>query len=66
MKSLNVALVLIATLGLAGCVTSQTGPKQTAGTLVGGVGGALAGSTIGSGRGRLVATAAGAIIGAMI
>ena len=66
MKSWNIALVLIAALGLAGCGTSGSGQKQTAGTLIGGVGGALAGSHIGSGRGRLVATAAGAIIGAMI
>ena len=66
MRSWNIALVVVAALGLAGCVTSDSGQKQTAGTLLGGVGGALAGAQIGSGRGQLVATAAGALIGAVI
>ncbi len=39
-------------------------PKQGVGTLLGAVGGALAGSQVGKGRGRLVAVAAGTILGA--
>jgi len=57
------ALVLAGAL-VVGC--ADQGPKQGAGTLLGGVGGALLGSQIGSGKGRLVGVAAGTLLGAMI
>jgi len=49
----------------AGCVTNS-GDKQTAGTLLGAGLGGLAGAQIGDGRGQLAAVAAGALIGAMM
>lgn len=51
----------IAGLFLAACQTS--GPKQTGGTLLGAGLGALAGSQIGSGTGKLVAVGAGTLLG---
>lgn len=57
--------VAAATLFLAAC-TSDTGQKQTAGTIIGGIGGAVIGSQIGSGSGQIVATALGTFAGAMI
>ncbi len=48
---------------LSACITAEA-PKQGAGTLLGAVGGALAGSQVGKGRGRLVAVAAGTLLGA--
>jgi len=53
-----------AALILAAC--SDAGQKQTAGTVIGGVAGAVLGSQIGGGSGRLVATAIGTLAGAMI
>ncbi|HYM30795.1 MAG TPA: RT0821/Lpp0805 family surface protein [Candidatus Cybelea sp.] len=44
----------------------DTGPKQGAGTVIGGVGGALAGSAFGRGHGRLVGVAAGTLLGALL
>ena len=51
---------------LAACSTTDSGPKQTGGTLIGAAGGALAGSQFGDGKGRLAAVAAGTLIGAFI
>ena len=59
-----VVLPLIATFVLAGCATM--GPKEQAGTVVGGVGGALIGSQFGGGTGRLVGVAVGTLAGALI
>lgn len=42
------------------------GQKQTAGTVLGAVGGGLLGSTIGKGSGRLVAVGAGTLLGGLI
>ncbi len=50
---------------LAACGPEQ-GPKQTIGTIVGGVGGAVLGNQVGGGRGRKVAIAAGTLLGAMV
>jgi surface antigen len=54
-----------------GCATDQHGSpgelglnKTTGGALVGAAAGGLVGSTIGSGKGRLAATAAGVLLGA--
>ena len=53
-----------AALILAAC--SDSGQKQTAGTVIGGVAGAVLGSQIGGGSGQLVAVAVGTLAGAMI
>lgn len=59
------AAVLAVALTLSGCITNDA-PKQGAGTLLGAVGGALAGANVGKGRGRLVAVAAGTVMGAFL
>ncbi len=59
-----VVLPLLAAFVLAGCATM--GPKEQAGTVVGGVGGALIGSQFGGGTGRLVGVAVGTLAGALI
>lgn len=59
-----VVFPLMAALVLAGCATM--GPKEQAGTVVGGVGGALIGSQFGGGTGRLVGVAVGTLAGALI
>lgn len=47
-----------------GCADSPTGgTKQTAGTLIGAVGGGILGSQIGGGRGKTAATIGGTILG---
>ena len=51
-------------LALAGC--EGQGSKQTGGTVLGGVGGAVAGAQFGSGKGQLVATALGTLAGAFL
>ncbi|NQV59210.1 MAG: glycine zipper 2TM domain-containing protein [Alphaproteobacteria bacterium] len=58
-----IAIGLIA-LSTAAC--QQGGEKQGVGTLLGAVGGALAGSQVGQGKGRLVAVAAGTLLGAFL
>lgn len=50
---------------LAGCANDM-GPKQTGGTVLGGVGGAVAGAQFGKGNGRLAATAIGTLLGAFV
>src|SRR3546814_8069837 len=47
-------------------VCSSDLQKQTAGTVLGAVGGGLLGSTIGKGSGRLVAVGAGTLLGGLI
>lgn len=54
-----------AVLILSAC-TNDAGQKETAGTVIGGVAGAVLGSQIGGGSGRLVATAVGTLAGAFI
>lgn len=58
-----VPIVLAVAFGLAAC-TSDSGQKQTIGTLLGGGLGALAGSQIGGGKGQLAAVAIGTLLGA--
>ena len=60
------ALIIGVALGLSACSNSNMGTKQTAGTLLGGIGGAAIGSQFGSGTGQLVGVAAGALLGAFI
>lgn len=63
-----VALVLVASLSAC----AQPGgngfglSKQTGGAILGGAGGALAGSQFGGGKGKLAATAAGTLLGAWL
>jgi surface antigen len=59
-----VALTAAALL-LSACIIPEA-PKQGAGTLLGAVGGALTGANVGKGRGRLVAVAAGTVMGAFL
>ncbi len=58
------ALALAATA--VGCADMQNNPKATAGTLLGGVGGAAIGSQFGKGTGQIVGVAAGTLLGALI
>jgi surface antigen len=51
-------------LALAAC--QEGGQKQTLGTLLGAVGGAVVGSQIGKGKGQLVAVAAGTLLGGFL
>ena len=48
---------------ILGACTSDAGQKETAGTILGGIGGAVLGSQIGSGSGQIVATAVGTLGG---
>ncbi len=64
MQLKSLAPLAAAALVLAAC--TDTGPKQTAGTVLGGVGGAVLGSQVGGGSGRIIATAIGTLAGAMI
>lgn len=50
---------------LAGCA-NDSGPKQTGGTVLGGIGGAVAGAQFGKGKGQLAATALGTLLGAYV
>lgn len=59
-----IAGTLALSLLVAGC--ASTGPKEGAGTVIGGVGGAVIGSQFGGGTGQIIGTAVGAIAGAMI
>ena len=58
--------LLVATLGttLSGCATMSE--NETAGTILGGVAGAVVGNKFGKGSGKTAATALGAVIGATV
>jgi len=63
-RTLRIFAIGLMTLGLAAC--QEGGQKQTIGTLLGAVGGALAGSQVGGGRGKIAAVAAGTLLGAYL
>jgi len=65
-KKTGTALALIGALSVAACQGMQDNPKQTAGTVLGGVGGAVVGAQFGKGTGQLAATAAGTLLGAWL
>ncbi len=65
MKLTRFALPVALVLALAACAQGQ-GNKQTGGTLIGAGLGALTGSQIGGGRGKLAAVAIGALAGAYL
>ncbi len=52
--------------GLLAACANDTGPKQTGGAILGGVGGAVAGAQFGKGKGQLAATALGTLLGAFV
>jgi surface antigen len=60
------ALVPIITAAFVLTACTSGNEKETAGTVLGGVGGAVLGSQIGGGSGRLIATAIGTLAGALI
>jgi surface antigen len=65
MQRKALAPLAVAALILSAC-TNDAGQKETAGTVLGGVAGAVLGSQVGGGSGRLIATAVGTLAGAMI
>ena len=65
MNIVRTAIAAAATLTLAACAGSGYGDKQIAGGLLGAAGGAVLGSQVGSGHGRLAATAIGTLLGAV-
>ena len=65
MKLTKFALPVALVLALAACAPGQVN-KQTGGTLIGAGLGALTGSQIGGGRGKLAAVAVGALAGAYL
>lgn len=65
-KMTGAAAALVAVFSLTACQNIQDNPKQTAGTVLGGVGGAVVGAQFGKGTGRVAATAAGTLLGAWL
>ena len=66
MSALRIAVVMVAAaLTLPAC-SRTAGDKELAGTLLGGIGGAVLGSQVGDGTGKIIATAAGGVIGAWL
>lgn len=71
MKLQKIISIALITTMLAGCNPPPPGAgqdtggisKQDIGTVLGGIGGAVIGSTMGGGNGRIATTAAGAILG---
>jgi len=64
MKLKFIALALAGALSLTAC--EGAGGKETAGTLLGGAGGALLGSQVGGGSGKIIAAVAGGLAGAFL
>ncbi len=65
MKTTRLALVFAIMLSVAACAQNQ-GQKQNIGTLLGAGLGGLAGSQIGSGKGKLAAVGIGVLLGALV
>jgi surface antigen len=61
----KVLTVAAMALTLAAC-ESTGGQKQTGGAILGGIGGAAVGSQFGGGTGKIVAVAAGTLLGALV
>ena len=60
-------MIAVGTVALVlGACATDSGPKQTLGTLIGAGLGGLAGAQIGSGGGQLAAVAAGTLLGAFL
>ena len=58
--------LLVAGLATATSGCGEVGDNEAAGTLLGGIAGAVVGNQFGDGEGRTAATALGAVIGAMV
>ena len=65
MMTNRIAAVAMAAALLAACA-SDSGPKQTGGTVLGAIGGGIAGAQFGHGSGKLAATAVGTLLGALV
>lgn len=59
-------LPLVVVAGLLAACSNDTGPKQTGGAILGGIGGAVAGAQFGKGTGQIAATALGTLLGAYV
>lgn len=57
---------VVATVFVLTACTNDGTQKETAGTIIGGIGGAILGSQIGGGSGSIIATAIGTLAGALI
>ena len=66
MKISELAIVLATICTITACADAQNNPKQTIGTLLGAGAGALLGSQVGGGKGKLAAVAVGALGGAYL
>jgi surface antigen len=64
-RTMRFCAVAVAGALLVGCST-QNGPNETGGTLIGAAAGGLIGSQFGSGSGKLVATGVGVLLGGLI
>ena len=64
MKASKLFIILVITITLSACAENQNNQKQTIGTILGAGLGALVGSQVGDGKGKLVAVALGALGGA--
>lgn len=60
------SIPLIVAAGLLAACSNDTGPKQTGGAILGGIGGAVAGAQFGKGTGNLAMTAVGTLLGAYV
>lgn len=60
-----ISMLLVTSLAVAGCTTTQ-GPSEQGGMVIGGVLGGLLGNQVGRGSGRTAAIIAGTMIGAAI
>jgi len=60
------ALSALVIVGTVSACSNDYGPKQTGGTILGGIGGAVAGAQFGKGTGNLAMTALGTLLGAYV
>lgn len=60
------AVSVFVVVGTVAACSNDTGPKQTGGTILGGIGGAVAGAQFGKGKGNLAMTALGTLLGAYV
>ncbi len=65
-KPVRAAFVALMVIGLGACESAQNAPKQTVGTLLGAGVGALVGSQLGGGKGKLAAVVVGTLGGAFL
>ena len=66
MKISKISVILVLSVLVSACFETQNAPKQTLGTLLGAGAGAILGSNVGGGKGKLAAVAIGALGGAYL